>query len=87
MNIESKNFGAMLKASRQESGLSVERMSELCSVHRNTICNWERDARSMPYLAVIKYCNVLLACGKPGASRAALKELINEVCISNLSVS
>lgn len=84
MMIESKEFGAMLKIARQESGISVERMSELCGVHRNTICNWEKDARSMPYLSVINYCYILLTKGNASATQGPIKDILKRACLSEV---
>ena len=84
MNLNSTDLGALLKITRQKSGLSVERMSELCGVHRNTICNWERDAKSMPYLAVSNYCHVLRRNSKRDNIELHLQKLVEQVCLSTI---
>ncbi len=84
MIIDSTELGAMLKLARQEAGMSVEKVSELCNVHRNTICNWEKDARSMPYLSVINYCFILIKHGKNDTIGERLNTLMKRICLTQL---
>ncbi len=53
------SFGDRLKAARNRTNLSQQKLADRLDVHKSSIVRWEADDASPPYDIIAKLCDVL----------------------------